>query len=57
MRDIDTDFTVQIEDTLKKEGFNRLSIDRACDATEAIKGFIEELADNEWDGNALGFGG
>ena len=57
MRDIDMDFAVQIEQKLVKEGFNRLTIDRACDATEAIKGFIEELADNEWDGNALGFGG
>jgi hypothetical protein len=57
MRDTDTDFMVQIEDSLIKEGFNLLSINRAADATEAIKGFIADLAWSEWDGESLGYGG
>ena len=57
MADKDTSYIVSIEKTLKKEGFDRLTIDRAVDVTEAIQGFIETLADKDWDPAAVGYGG
>jgi hypothetical protein len=57
MINTDEAFVLQIENKLMKEGFNNLSIDRAADVTEAIKGFIEDLSWNEWVPETLGYGG
>ena len=57
MANLDEAFVLQIENKMMEEGFNNLSLEKAADNIEAIKGFIEDLSWNNWIPEALGYGG